>query len=48
MEYNGAKLAARNTFIVNPEGKIAKVFTGVKPSGHSEEVLTALASLQAH
>jgi peroxiredoxin Q/BCP len=48
MEYNGAKLAARNTFIVNPEGKIAKVFTGVKPSGHSEEVLTALASLQGH
>jgi peroxiredoxin Q/BCP len=48
MEYNGNKLAARNTFIVNPEGKIAKVFTGVKPSSHSEEVLTALASLQAH
>ena len=48
MEYNGNKLAARNTFIVNPEGKIAKVFTGVKPSGHSEEVLTALASLQSH
>ncbi|MFY9824122.1 MAG: redoxin domain-containing protein [Thermoanaerobaculia bacterium] len=48
MEYNGTKLAARNTFIVNPEGKIAKVFTGVKPSSHSEEVLTALAGLQAH
>ena len=48
MEYNGNKLAARNTFLVNPEGKIAKVFTGVKPSGHSEEVLTALSSLQAH
>ncbi len=48
MEYNGAKLAARNTFIVNPDGKIAKVFSGVKPSEHSEEVLTALASLQAH
>jgi peroxiredoxin Q/BCP len=48
MEYNGNKLAARNTFIVNPEGKIAKVFTGVKPGPHSEEVLAALASLQGH
>src|SRR3954452_24438839 len=48
MEYNGAKLAARNTFIVNPEGKIAKVFTGVKPATHSEEVLSALTALQSH
>ena len=44
MEYNGAKLSARNTFIVDPEGKIAKVFTGVKPAAHSEEVLGFLAS----
>ncbi len=48
MEYNGAKLAARNTFIVNPEGKIAKVFTKVNPSAHSEEVLSALTELQGH
>ena len=48
MEYNGAKLAARNTFIVDPEGKIAKVFTGVKPATHSEEVLSALTALQSH
>ena len=48
MEYNGAKLSARNTFIVNPEGKIAKVFTKVNPSAHSEEVLSALSELQAH
>jgi thioredoxin-dependent peroxiredoxin len=48
MEHNGAKYAARNTFLVDPQGKIAKVFTGVKPSGHSEEVLAALASLQQH
>ena len=46
MEYNGAKLSARNTFIINPKGKIVKVFTEVKPGGHSEEVLSALASLQ--
>jgi peroxiredoxin Q/BCP len=46
MEYNGNKLSARNTFIIDPRGKIAKVFVGVKPAGHSEEVLAALAELQ--
>lgn len=46
MEYNGAKYSARNTFIIDPQGKIARVFEKVKPGGHSEEVLAALASLQ--
>src|SRR5882762_4309420 len=46
MEYNGMKLSARNTFIIDPQGKIAKVFMKVKPAGHSEEVLAALAELQ--
>ena len=46
MEYNGAKLSARNTFVIDPTGKVAKVFTGVKPGGHSEEVLNTLANLQ--
>jgi len=46
MEYNGMKLSARNTFIIDPQGKIAKVFAKVNPAVHSEEVLTALASLQ--
>ena len=46
MEYNGNKLSARNTFIIDPNGKIAKVFVKVGPAGHSEEVLAALAELQ--
>jgi peroxiredoxin Q/BCP len=46
MEYNGTKLSARNTFLINPDGKIAKVFLGVKPAAHSEEVLSSLAQLQ--
>jgi peroxiredoxin Q/BCP len=46
MEYNGAKLSARNTFIIDPQGKIVRVFTKVSPAGHSEEVLAALAALQ--
>jgi thioredoxin-dependent peroxiredoxin len=45
-EYNGAKLSARNTFIIDPEGNIAKVFTGVKPDIHSGQVLEELAKLQ--
>ena len=46
MEYNGAKLSARNTFIIDPSGKIAKVFEKVKVQAHSEEVLAALTALQ--
>jgi len=46
MEYNGAKYSARNTFIIDPKGNIAKVFEKVKPAAHSEEVLAALAALQ--
>ncbi|MGB9594301.1 MAG: thioredoxin-dependent thiol peroxidase [Anaerolineae bacterium] len=33
----------RTTFVIDEEGKIAKVFTKVKPDGHGEEVLGALA-----
>jgi len=46
MEYNGAKLSARNTFIIDPQGKLVKVFEKVKVAAHSEEVLAALATLQ--
>jgi len=46
MDYQGKKYSARNTFLIDPSGKIAKVFTGVKPAGHSEEVLAALAELK--
>ena len=45
-EFNGNKLSARNTFLIDPKGKIAKTFLAVKPAAHSEEVLAALAELQ--
>ncbi len=32
---------ARTTFVID-NGKIAKIFTGVKPEGHAEEVLATL------
>lgn len=46
MEFNGNKLSARNTFIIDPKGNVAKVFEKVKVAAHSEEVLAALAALQ--
>ena len=46
MEYNGNKLSARNTFVIDPQGKLVKVFPAVKVQKHSEEVLAALAELQ--
>jgi peroxiredoxin Q/BCP len=39
-------VASRNTFIIDPQGVIRKVYTGVKPNPHSEEVLAALTELQ--
>ncbi len=33
---------ARTTFVIDKEGKIARVFENVKPEGHAEEVLAAL------
>jgi peroxiredoxin Q/BCP len=35
-------IANRNTFLIDPEGKIVKVWTKVNPQVHSEEVLAAL------
>lgn len=39
------KFAARNTFLIDPAGKIAKVYTGVDPAKHSAEVLEELDQL---
>jgi peroxiredoxin Q/BCP len=36
-------LSARNTFLIDPSGKIVKVWKGVSPDKHSEEVLAELA-----
>lgn len=46
MDYKGAKLSARNTFLIDPQGKLVRVFESVKPAGHSDEVLAVLAELQ--
>jgi peroxiredoxin Q/BCP len=41
------RVAARNTFLVGPDGKIAKIWTGVDPGRHSAEILATLAELQS-
>jgi peroxiredoxin Q/BCP len=40
------KFAARHTFLIDPNGKIVRVYTSVDPSKHSSEVLAALDELQ--
>jgi peroxiredoxin Q/BCP len=40
------QIASRNTFIINPDGKVAKVYNGVNPAHHSDEVLADLDRLQ--
>jgi len=46
MSYKGSEIAARNTFILDPQGKIERVYTNVDPNKHSAEVLAALEELQ--
>ena len=43
----GIKIANRNTFLIDPLGKIAQVWTKVQVQHHSEEVLRALASFSS-
>jgi peroxiredoxin Q/BCP len=40
------KIASRHTFIIDPDGKVARVYTNVDPNRHSREVLAALDELQ--
>lgn len=40
------KFAKRNTFLIDPDGKVAKTYTSVDPARHSGEVLAALDEMQ--
>jgi thioredoxin-dependent peroxiredoxin len=39
-------IAQRNTFLIDPDGKIVKVWTKVDPRVHSDEVLAALSEMK--
>jgi peroxiredoxin Q/BCP len=45
MNFGVAQISARHTFLIDPEGKIASVYTSVNPSKHSEEMLAAIDKL---
>jgi thioredoxin-dependent peroxiredoxin len=47
MSYQGNTMSARNTFLIDPNGVIRKVYLKVKPPMHSDEVLADLDALQA-
>lgn len=41
------KYAKRHTFIINPEGKIARIYTKVNTTTHSMDVINAIKQLQS-
>lgn len=45
--YGVMKIAKRNTFLIDPKGNVAKVWTGVNPASHSEDVLETLKQMEA-
>lgn len=46
MNFGILKLSARHTFLIDPTGKIRNVWTRVDVEKHSDEILSALDSLQ--
>lgn len=40
------KYSRRHTFIIDPDGRLAKIYRDVKPASHSNQVLADLRSLQ--
>lgn len=41
-----AQISARNTFLIDPEGKLVRVFASVNPARHSRDVLVAIDELE--
>jgi peroxiredoxin Q/BCP len=37
----------RTTYLIDPQGKVARTFEGVKPAGHATEVAEALQEIQS-
>jgi thioredoxin-dependent peroxiredoxin len=46
MNLGVAKLSARHTYLIGPDGKVRKVWTDVDVKKHSDEVLAAIDDLQ--
>ena len=41
-----APYSLRHTFLIDPDGILRQLWVGVRPLGHSQEVLAALRTLQ--
>jgi peroxiredoxin Q/BCP len=39
-------MAARNTFLIDPNGVVRRIYAKVNPGRHSDDVLAALTDLQ--
>jgi len=46
MNFGVTQVAARHTFLIDPQGKIERAYTSVDPNKHSQEVIAALDELQ--
>ncbi|HKO17959.1 MAG TPA: peroxiredoxin [Acidobacteriaceae bacterium] len=42
MTHGDMKFAQRDTYLISPEGKVVKVWTGVNPNTHSDDVLAEI------
>ena len=47
MERGSTKYAKRHTFVIGPDGKLARIYRDVDPKQHSTEIIADLKSLQA-
>src|SRR5205085_11046629 len=46
MNFGIAQISARHTFLIDPQGKIARSYMSVNPSSHSSEMLAAMEDLE--
>ena len=45
-DFGPVEFAKRHTFIIDPEGQIARIYRDVKPKTHSDEVIATLSELK--
>jgi thioredoxin-dependent peroxiredoxin len=46
VNFGVVQFSARNTFLIDPEGRIARAFASVNPARHSAEMLAAIDALE--
>ena len=47
IHFGSMRFASRHTFIINPEGKVARIYRNVSPKKHSDEIIADLKTLGA-